>query len=545
MEQKEDIILEEDFNEKEIVPSKSSKKLKYIISIIASTLILATVSILLIGHFKFNWFKNEAYKLDVNISRNVYQSNYFSERKSVTTKVSVTKDKVVEQDYAINSKFVVFLTDKEEVPKGFLNTASLVLLDSKVTFKGEEKDLNHFNIFDHAQIKEFESNPNGSKYPMAIFKFYEDGTIEEIQLPHDMDEYHAQALIGLIEKVIPKLSRNKTEDMSLGLKINTQKEKNKIILVERHPSQQFYDFKGSSVKKLVKTEIEGDQITNIETISNLYLQSEPTKEQMIFGPEEFSYDEVSNIESVQVKQQEKENIELVKKLGKKYKLVNSKDLLKEFEEKKKEENKEEVIYEETPTVRNLGFDISASKTFNLVSFNCLGQTISIKYVVSVTKSTLINNIVITSGSGSFRFGNTGASASIKRTVSYSTAIAKITMPQYTTVSLALLAEGTLAYSVSLKSGSGTNSKYSAGLSGRLNLGSQIKTGFDSIVSLSTTNEGIVSEATGEMVLSNGSIAKGSGFGLKMGGLKVHVKGKFIGVQVTTITIPIYEGWRSL
>ena len=55
--------------------------------------------------------------------------------------------------------------------------------------------------------------------------------------------------------------------------------------------------------------------------------------------------------------------------------------------------KVEVIEEETkPAVRNLGFDITASRTFNLGSFNVTGQTVSIKYVVRMTKTQCQNKI---------------------------------------------------------------------------------------------------------------------------------------------------------
>ena len=54
--------------------------------------------------------------------------------------------------------------------------------------------------------------------------------------------------------------------------------------------------------------------------------------------------------------------------------------------------KVEIIEEETnkPVVRNLGFDVTASRTFNLGSFNVTGQTVSIKYVVSMTKTQRLN-----------------------------------------------------------------------------------------------------------------------------------------------------------
>ena len=79
MEKKEEILINEN---QEIIDIKPNNKLKYAVAIIASTLVLASVAILLIGHFKFNWFRGEIYKLDANISRKAYQANYFSEKKN-------------------------------------------------------------------------------------------------------------------------------------------------------------------------------------------------------------------------------------------------------------------------------------------------------------------------------------------------------------------------------------------------------------------------------------------------------------------------------
>ena len=123
-------------------------------------------------HFKFDWFKSDNYKLDANISRTVYQANYFSEKKTVSTKFSFANGITHQKEYFLDTNFVVFLTDREELEnKEFLNTAALILLDSKMTHEDGEKDLPHLNIFDEAQLKELESNPEGSQYPIALFKF--------------------------------------------------------------------------------------------------------------------------------------------------------------------------------------------------------------------------------------------------------------------------------------------------------------------------------------------------------------------------------------
>ena len=47
-----------------------------------------------------------------------------------------------------------------------------------------------------------------------------------------MDEYNAESIIDLIKNVIPKLRRNKTEDISNGLDITTRKIKNKRTIIQ-------------------------------------------------------------------------------------------------------------------------------------------------------------------------------------------------------------------------------------------------------------------------------------------------------------------------
>ena len=163
----------------------------------------------------------------------------------------------------------------------------------------------HLNLFDEKEIKEIEANPDGSKYPMAVFKFDDDGKIQEIKLPNNMDEYNAQLLVELIEKVIPKLSRSRQEDMSNGLDIKTRKTKNKRTIVQRDTPKPISEFKGSSFLRTVQTEIEDEQITKIQSHSNIQLHSQPEEDQIIFGPKDFYFDTKSDISSKEVKYEQK------------------------------------------------------------------------------------------------------------------------------------------------------------------------------------------------------------------------------------------------
>ena len=115
--------------------------------------------------------------------------------------------------------------------------------------------------------------------------------------------------------------------------------------------------------------------------------------------------------------------------------------------------KVEVIEKETkPVVRKLGFGVTASRTFNLASFNIVGHTLSIKYVVSMTKTQCQNKIVINSALGSFEFGNTGMSSPGKGSKTYATPIFKFTSYKYFgDEAITGYAMGSLSWNVSLQS----------------------------------------------------------------------------------------------
>ena len=435
---KEEILL----NEPEIVETKPNK-VKIALSILASTLVVATITTLLVGHFKFDWFKSDEYKIDARINRSIYQANYFSEKKTITTKFNFEDGHAEEKKYIVDNNFVAFITDKSDN----INTATLVLLSATATVDDQIKELAHLDMFDDEQRKDLESNPDGAKYPMAVFKFTDDGEIQEIDLPDNMDKYNAESFLEVIKKIIPKLTRNKKEDMSNGLEITTKKVNNKRIIVQNESPKQYQEFKGSRYTKVVKTEIEDEQITNIESNDNLYMESKPEGDEFIYGPKDFTYDVKSEITTNEVKFNEKENVELIKKLSEKFNFVESEILLQKITDSELKKNAQKVIVEEekveeTKPVRNL-FSISASKTFNLASFNVLGQTVSVKYVVGISGNNAYNKIVISSGMGSFEFGNQGCSGSISYSKSYSQPIFVFVVPPFPAVSVGCYVGGSV------------------------------------------------------------------------------------------------------
>ena len=86
-----------------------------IISIESTILILAIATTLLIGYFKFDWFKNELCEVNANVRREINQVNNFTENKNINTKIALSKDSFNEQNYEVNTDFMVYLRDKIKI----------------------------------------------------------------------------------------------------------------------------------------------------------------------------------------------------------------------------------------------------------------------------------------------------------------------------------------------------------------------------------------------------------------------------------------------
>ena len=207
--------------------------------------------------------------------------------------------------------------------------------------------------------------------------------------------------------------------------------------------------------------------------------------------------------------------------------------------------KVEAIEESTkPVVRNLGFDASISKTYNLGSFKIFEETISIEYVVSMTKTQCQNKIVITSALGSFEFGNTGMSSPGKGSKNYTVPIFKFNTPIFVSQTVTAYAKGSLSWDVSLKSAN----KYNIGLSGKLELSGEYHTPKKSKIHAdafwaSCKASGILSEAKGKLIVSNGSITKDSDFSFGMGDLEIEcARG---GILYIHKKFPVFEGWHYI
>ena len=392
-------------------PSKKSKIIKISALIVAGVAIITTVA-LLVAHFKFGLFDKEVYDL-ASVKREVYSADFFNEEKTIKTRMGYVNGENFEKEQLINTNFLVLLTDKKEEKIGtFINTAFLVVLDSKTKVDGVETELGSLNIFDEKSVKDFESNPDGFKHPFAYFKFYENGTLIDINLPKQTDPLNARNIIDLINNVIPKLSRNKTEDDKDGLEIKTRTNRKKKTFSEYTPPKEYMEkytkakFKGSKITKLVETDVEDEKITEIRANTNVYLETQKNEDNTNhFGLENFKFDISSKIVATKNEKEKTVVAKLLENLASKIEFINSDKLMELYYEKVDEEkNTEEAIVEQQK--RNLaGVDAKLYWEWVLLNKDILGTSVSASYVIDFSSTKITNKIVIKAGRVTLTFGN--------------------------------------------------------------------------------------------------------------------------------------------
>ena len=412
-----------------------SKKKKYLIiaGIILGILIILTTIFLLVAHYEFGLFGSEIYKV-AEVKRELDSVEYFTETKTIKTKLAYTSGELEELENKVQTDFAVMLTNKNDS----LNTANIVLLKSKTRIKDKEASLNSFDIFDKTVVKEFEENPDGSKYPIAEFHFFDNGTIYDINLPEEMTKEEAQNMVDLINNVIPKLTRNKTEDENNGIKIRKTKSRKKQSLTEYENPKEFIDkytnttFKGSKITKEVEREIENETISEINTNTNLYLETQEEKDNknyFDFGFKNFYYNTSSKIILRQIQKEQKDIINLVKRLSSKLTLMESELLIqakisKEIEEQQKNLNQsqsqnetvldtttinENITEEKNLRIRNLDSGDNRESFFgfhwDVIKTNILGQDTSVGYYVELSGGKITNGLFLKFGWSTYKVGN--------------------------------------------------------------------------------------------------------------------------------------------
>lgn len=406
-----------DLGDYKIHEQKSNKsKIIKISAIIVAGIALITTVALLIAHFKYGAFYSEIYQVG-NIKREIYSADYFTEEKIFKTKMGYINGENVEQEQLITTNFVVLVTDREEFKVNgkidYINTAFLVQLDSKLKMNDKEVELGSLNIFDENAIKDFESNPDGEKHPFAYFKFYENGTLININLPKQTNSLDAENIINLVNNVIPQLTRNRTDDKNNGIEIKTRTDKKKKTFAKFEPPKEYLDkytkfkFRGSKVSKLVETDVEDEKIKEIRSNTNLYLQTQKNEDNTNhFGLEDFKFDLSSKIKATKNDKQKIDDAKLIEKLASKLEFIDSEKLMESLliKEGVVKDSGEETAVEE-PKQRNLGVNAKLYWEWVLFNKDILGQEVSASYIVDFTYAKITNKIQLKAGPLTLALGN--------------------------------------------------------------------------------------------------------------------------------------------
>ena len=532
-------ILNDDFVENEVVQPKNNKKIKIAIAIATSISIVAT-TIILVGYFKFYWFKGEIYNVDAKISRNLYSANYYSQTKSIKTRTGFNSGVSEEKEYFIYTNFMVMDTERKELDNNdFLNTATLVILDTRVNMDNQFKEVNSFNIFEQSTIEEFKANPDGSKYPMAIFSYYENGTIADIQLPNNMDSYNAKSIIQLIDDIIPKLARNRKEDISNGLSIETRKNKSKRTLVETQAPKEVDKFKGSRFEKSIEREIDNEKLTKIKSNANMSLKTEKEEDEATFGLKDFYIDQKTEIISTG-ENKDKEKAELLKELAEKYTFIKSKDLLEMLEKNNKKEEKEQVIeewVENESQIRKLGFNIANSYTKTIKTFNVLGAKVEVKIKCGVSNGKAYCQLIV----GSATIGPDGLTVEYDKkwqtpelTVFYFMAPPPVSFLQFR---LSLQGQA----KVSIKFALNSKVQLNFSLSGDFYACAKVVAGIENFLSFEAGAKGTIISANASFQMTNTKVTKSLTF--SGGKISAFVQGYLIGYKWLDESWTVFEGWK--
>ena len=234
----------------EIVKSKTKIIKKVLLCFLGILIIVG--SVLLIGHLNKGWFKKKKNLVVIQKREEDYISRYL-EIKNSTQYYYVEGENETQkvQNFTILTDFIVTINKKNKIDKiynfneiDYLYESYLLIINITQLNETNSVYLGGMNIYDESKsikdlIKtnnEFFSNisldenyQNNSSInktqnniPFALFYFYENGTLDEIYFPKNVNEFYKTAIIDLIEKVTPKLSnslyKNETDKRRLEIK---------------------------------------------------------------------------------------------------------------------------------------------------------------------------------------------------------------------------------------------------------------------------------------------------------------------------------------
>ena len=200
---------------------------------------------------------------------------------------------------------------------------------------------------------------------------------------------------------------------------------------------------------------------------------------------------------------------------------------------------------EITSPRKLGFDFNVDKTFDITRLYVAGQYINCKYRVAIQNGKAINQIIMNSNQGTFTFGNNGVDSEISNTWNGKVRIFTFRFPQIPTITLGLIAQGSLNYTV--KYASASKDSLQMTLTGDLKAGVEVVSGPGAKAKIFSGAEGTLISSSGYATVTKNDIVKGFEFGGTgvNAWVEARIKIPFSGEKTLwKQTIKLFNPWRT-
>ena len=362
--------------------------------------------------------------------------------------------------------------------------------------------------------------------------------------------------------------------------MEAKKRNNGNILTEIQAPKEYADkftgkeYKGSKFGKKTEVDVENQKIKKVSTNTSLILETQKENGNTLdFGLQNFTYDITSEIKSTKNEENKLENVQLVKELSEKLKFIKSDDLMKSLllkeqekdseldesfeenedftkivkkEENEKNEEKSEIELFNLKKARKLAWEGSISKSWIIAHSNILGQTVSLKYELSLSDGTLSNTISVSCGVVTLSYGNKGTSKN-KNKPEKSTGdieLFKIPFPGTPIVTFSFKVGGSIGYDVYYDI---YKNKFSVSLTGELYAKAELGAGISEIVDIEVGAKGTLISLTAESTLtkiSSYSYTSSNSIYVSGGTITCYIIGELLDHEIINISKDFLSRWSK-
>ena len=236
--------------------AKKYKKSIFCLSLIAIIFILFII--LIIGQMTHGWFMKSE-ELLIHPKRQENSVSRFIEIKNSTNSYfyETKNENKTEQNFTIMTDFIVAIKKSSYVINNnridYLYESFILIINITEINDTDSIDLGGIDIYDETKSIDDLINYNNDLFnnislddnnqtkvnkseinvPFSKFDFYENGTLDKIYFPPNINEFYKVAIVDLIEKVTPNKSMSLYKDQSNRRRLNRNKEEGRFLNYEQ------------------------------------------------------------------------------------------------------------------------------------------------------------------------------------------------------------------------------------------------------------------------------------------------------------------------